>query len=448
MEIKNINGYDLKDETARNQINVLDTFIKPEQFGAVGDGVTDDSQAFIDMIAYVDSIVPTKTYINESSCKDYSNIQFEFSKRYAISKPIDFVNTYGVVLNNLKLIATDNFEGEYLIGFSNFNRQVNMENCYLNGNLKANKCLSVIDNTLGFKIVNGEIIRFKTHGLYFGTGKGHETIISNTKINQVEWGEKDTLNSLVPNGIGLYLDTERYDNHFNNNIINYCLENTMVVKSGANYFNQCHFYGTPVLLDGYHNYINDCYFDTTLLHMKAQNQIKGCTFKSNNDYFIKIIEDFANLWRTSLTYITDCIFSTPKEGGVSTPIIFNETWTDTSKFYAECTNNIFENVTPFKYKSSNFYVPAPWKANTYSGNAISGTCKIGDFIIQWGEVSESGYVNFPEEFTGYVVDVNLTPTGTITGAIPYANDISTKRFWANGVSVKCKWVAIGRVNWD
>ena len=437
--------------TINESIPTINPVIKPEDFGAIGDGVTDDSDAFISMIAYVDSIVPTKTYINEASCKDYSNVSFQFSRRYAISKPITFDNVYGLDLNNLKLTATSNFEGDYLLGFKNPTRQINVNSCYLNGNLKAPKCLHVQDYTLGLKIDNCEITRFLNYGIYM-TNKGHETIISNTKINQVEWGEKDNINELVNYGVGLFLDTERYDNHFINMIINYCHDNTMIVKSGANYFNQCHFYGTPVDIQGSYNYINNCYFDTTQLLMYGFNYVRGCNFSGRgvNDNFIIMSDHYSSRWKYNYSIISDCIFRC-EEPTLNNPIGFNPDWEETDSFTIQTANNSFYNVKFFNYQSPYEYYPAPYKAMEYTGNSENGTVRIGDFSIQWGTITQeqagAGYIFFNKPFDGYEVNVFITPQYTETEGIPFANDINNQRFWANGVHGTCKWVAIGRMNY-
>lgn len=109
-------------------------------------------------------------------------------------------------------------------------------------------------------------------------------------------------------------------------------------------------------------------------------------------------------------------------------------------------------MTPFNYQAYHGVNPAPWKANKGTGNGDNGTCRIGDFLIQWGTITQedaaNGYIFFPKEYDGYLIDVILTPQYTETGGVPYANDMNNKRFWANGVHGTCKWVSIGVVNWE
>ena len=59
-------------------------FLTPEQFGAKGDGVTDDSEAFENMIKYINNNVPVISFVKEAACKDYSKISIIFSKKYAV----------------------------------------------------------------------------------------------------------------------------------------------------------------------------------------------------------------------------------------------------------------------------------------------------------------------------------------------------------------------------
>ena len=423
-------------------------YITPESFGAKGDGVTDDTDAFNDMIDYIDSIVSLEPV---DSYKDYSMIRIIFSGKYAISSPIVFSNTYGLVLNKLSLIATDDFSGDYLLGFNGNQKEVTIDNCILNGNLHVNKCLFIDDYVLVFRIVNSHITRFNQYGIYANDDKGHELMISKCKINQVEWNERENLNNLVDSGIGLYLGTERYDNTICENVINYCKDYTLVVKSGSNFFSNNHFYWKDVKIDGFKNFIQGCYFDGVQLSIMGDNYIDGCYFGSDTGRaFIKINETYSNSWRSELIRITNSLFHNKGEAGsIANDIIFDSSWEDhESEFTCETIGNTFYAVDGFMYRSGYSYYPEQWKSNRWTGaNSFGeeGSCRIGDLLIQYGTISESGTVTFPIEFALAPFIVNLEKHAQ-SSHDPYATDVTTTGFTANSIDVSTNWVAIGRMN--
>lgn len=56
------NGYEVKDATARKKIELLNNYVTPEMFGALGDGVADDTQAFIDAVSTGKKVVANGNY--------------------------------------------------------------------------------------------------------------------------------------------------------------------------------------------------------------------------------------------------------------------------------------------------------------------------------------------------------------------------------------------------
>lgn len=451
----NVSDTLIAEKISNFEINVLKektNYITPEMFGAKGDGETDDIQAFKDMIAYIDSIVPTKELPNEASIKDYSYITIKFSGIYAVKETINFTNTNGLILDNLKLIALPNFIGNDLILLDGGSRDTTFNNCILNGKLNVKNIITINDYSLVTRITNCWLTRFTEKGLYAGTGKGHELIVANTKINQVEWGERNDLATLVSHGIGIYLTNQRYDNHFTNVIINYCKEYSVENYSGANYFNQCHFYWTGVNNIGYHNYYEQCYFDGVPLKTKGFIFVRNCNFGSESDPFIHITDTYSNNWAYQNSHLIGNIFQNKGSiGAITNSIVFDDSsWIGhENDFSIEMLGNDFYDCPLMTYRTPFVYAPDPFKANIYTGNGDAGSVRIGDTLIQYGIVNEqqagSDYVYFPQAYEGYTIDVILVPLDA-NSPTAFAGDINNQRFWANGVHGSVKWLAIGRMN--
>lgn len=424
-------------------------YLTPEMFGAVGDGETDDSGAILDMIDYINDNVPTEP--SDYQNKDWSYISIKFNGVYAVSEPITITNSYGAKIVNLHLIATDDFTGDYLIGFDGGTRELTIENCILNGNLSVNKCLFIDDYTLVIRIVNTHITRFKEYGLYANDDKGHEIMMSKCKINQVEWAEREDLPTLVEAGTGIYLGTQRYDNYFNESVINYCHDFNLVVKSGSNWFTNIHFYWSDVNIDGNYNYIDGCYFDGSELFIKGINYVDNNYFGSDDgDPFIKITETYSNYWKTDLMRISNNVFQNKgTAGSITDSIEFDSSWSGhTNMFRAETIGNNFNGCPTFLYRGNPVYFPEQWKTNQWTGSQTfgnNGSVKIGDLLIQYGTISSSGYITFPTEYALAPFFVNITNNGA-QSSTPWAGDISTTRFYANGVSTTSTWFAVGRIN--
>ena len=176
--------YNIKDKIAREKIKKIENktfYFTPEMYGAIGDGITDDYLAFEKMINDINNIVPNIDFINESSCKDYSHISIKFTQKYLITKPLIFSNCYGLNIENLHLIAGENFIGDSLFILNNISREINILNCIFNGNFYVNNCFTLQDYSLIIRINNSQFTRFKKFGFY-ATSKGHEIIMNNCKI--------------------------------------------------------------------------------------------------------------------------------------------------------------------------------------------------------------------------------------------------------------------------
>lgn len=436
--------YNIKDEVAREHIK----YYTPEEFGAVGDGITDDISALQDMFDTIEETLPTEP--SDYQNKDWSGVRIIFSQKYAISTPLLITNSYGLVLDKCNLIATNNFVGDYLLGFDGGTREITIENSILNGNLRANKCIFVDDYTLVFRVVNSQITRFAQYGIYLNDDQGHEVMINKCKINQVEWAERNSLSTLVASGTGVYFGTNRHDSYMSNTVINYCRDYSLYINGGgANFITDCHFYWTDIVNKGNRNFFTKCYFDGTQLLTQGFVNIDGCKFGSDDgNAFIKFIDTYAYRWRYDYSSITNCVFENAgPHDSITDSVIFDETWEGhEDEFRIECIGNIFYDCPNFLYRTIDYYVPEQWKRNIWTGNqqfGNDGSCRIGDLLIQYGKVTASGYVNFPIEYAIKPFIVSIDKHGA--GSQPMANDVSATRFYANNVDTECEWFAIGRM---
>ena len=82
--------------------NKTQPIITPEQFGAVGDGVTDDTEAI---------------QRASDSCKSGQTLQFKANTKYKISDTITFYRTNVIDGNGCFIMMDDNFRGETRFAF-------------------------------------------------------------------------------------------------------------------------------------------------------------------------------------------------------------------------------------------------------------------------------------------------------------------------------------------
>lgn len=427
-----------------NTILKKTTYVTPEMYGAVGDGIQDDTEALQRMITVIEGSLPTRNFEGEESCKDYSIIQFQFRGQYKITRPIVFEKTYGVLLDNLKLIAGNGFDGEGMLVFKTVTRNFRAMNMTLNGNHKADKCLVIHDYTLTFDMTNAEITQFKKYGLY-ADGKGHELKINNMKVNQYEWGERTGSSSGV--GTGVYLGEERHDNHITQLVVNYCNKNGLEIHGGTSTFMNCHFYSCDVVNKGRYNTYDNCYFDNAPFKTKGFfNLSNSLLLKSGNDttpfiYLTDTTEE--NKWEFDTSNLNGNSFKSEKQ--VYHPVNLGYMTTN-PKF--NTIGNTFYYVTPFTYHGTGGHTKNPWdEARETYGNEESGYRIYGDLAIIWGHITENGFCTYPNGLAlaetihiGFERQDNKNPN-----LIPWANTIRPNQFWANSVGTgsTVKWVVVG-----
>ena len=423
------------------------TYVTPEMYGAVGDGIQDDTEALHKMFRDIEAALPTKEFENEEPCKDYSVMEFQFRGKYKISKPLTFESTYGLVLNNLKLSAANNFEGEGLLVFNTVTRNFKATNMTLNGNLVAEKCIAIHDYTLTFDLMNVEITHFTKYGIY-ADGKGHELKINNAKVNQFEWGEKTGL-LVAEEGTGIYLGPERHDNHISQLVANYCKKSGLEIEGGTSTFMNCHFYSCDVLNKGRYNQYVNCYFDNAPFKtMGFFTLSSSLLLKSGADTtpFIYLLDATdEGRWLFDTCNLSDNNFKS--ETQILKAVDLGE-MTENPRF--NTIGNTFYYVTPFTYHAPLGHTRNPWdEARESYGDEDNGYKIYGNMAIIWGMKTGNGFCTYPNELTlketisiSFERQDNANPN-----LIPWANTIKNNQFWANSVGENStvKWVVIGIV---
>lgn len=424
-------------------------YVTPETYGAIGDGVADDTDAFIKMIKDVESGLRERVFDTEvEACKDYSTVNFKFAGKYKISKPIVFNNTYGLSLNNLNLIASPIFAGDAMLKFEYITRNFNANNLTINGNHVAKTCIWVNDYTLTFNIVNAEITQFTKYGIY-ADGKGHELKFVNVRVNQFEYEDKKQM-LVTDAGTGIYLGENRYDNNFTNLIVNYCTVAGMKLYGGSNTFVNSHFYSCEIHNEGRYNTFDDCYFDNapfkTFGFFTLTNSL---LLKSAGDtapfvYFVDSADD-AKSW----VYDT-CVMNNNSFKAVDyvSKAIDLGGFSELPRFTT--VGNTFYYVTPFTSHGRLGHTRNPWDEERESyGDTESGYKIYGNLAIIWGVASENSFVTYPNGLElsetlhiGFERQDNANPN-----LIPWANSIKSNQFWVNSVGTNStvKWFVIGIV---
>ena len=368
-----------------SQLEHKTNYVTLEQFGAIGDGVTDDTEAFKNLINYIDSL---NNYSYDGySLRDCSKLKLVFNGLYAIKETITFPNVYSLVLDGLRLRALDDFKGDVLLNFSGVVIDSNIINCNIDGNLKTNTIL-LSNYNLNINLSNNNIHHFTNYGLKM-INKGHEMKVVGNKIYQYTWGEFVNSTPALSTGIGLVIDSDRHDNRFTDNIICYCNENLLILKGGTNTFVNNHFYNgkkEDTFLDvrGSYNEFNSCYFDGVYINLYAYNNIKNSLFITNKNAncFIKLNSSNTDLWKFSLTSILGNKFKSLNK--IGTPFVANGF--DFENLKCNIYDNIYDNVTPFSLIPSPTYNPSPFNQFKRSLNE-EGYEIIGDVKYMWGTCS-------------------------------------------------------------
>lgn len=421
----------------------FNSFVSPATFGAKGDGVTDDTVALNKMLTFCKSKAKVREFEGEESCFDWTYVNMLFNGKYLISSPLIFTNTYGVKLDGLNIVSSDTFSGDSLIMFNGGTRNACLTNCNLDGALQANSCVRVDDYYVSIHVSNVNIHHFKKVGVNL-QGKGHEVELSNVKINQVEWGEYKQINTVLSEGVGVYVSAVSNDHNFTNTVINYCKDSCLKIDGGAVSVVNCHFYGGDVVNNGTRNAFSSCYFDGANLKTKGFFFVDNCVFHHSGEDvtpFIHLTDTKENVWKYESSSITNCKFTASKQTAKCVELGLQDNLPRMTAI-----GNSFYYVTPFNTRST-ANSPNPWELPTYTiGNTESGCFIQNELVFAWGTANADGFCEYPSGVTIPIIFnfvLQRLDNGSTRDVFP--NTIQNNKFYLNGTDGhSVKWLVIGR----
>lgn len=405
------------------KFNSIACYITPEMFGAKGDGITDDLQAFKNMLLYMTNTAKNISVGGSESVKDFGEFTVIFAGKYAISNTINLPSCYNLKFEGLYISCTDNFIGDFLIKSEGIFRNSFFNNCIFDGNWWKASCMLIESSSLSNRFDNCQFRRYKEFGLKAGDNKGHELIISNCKCNQYEWGDENEDNMPQTQGVGLYIGVNRFDNQITNCVLNYCKGSALKIDGGSNFIDNTHIYspngdgsyGVEIL--GNHNYFNNCFFDYTTVLLSGLNSIKNSFFMGDDLNFIVLSETNDNKWKYETSSITGNSFK-GNAGKITEPIkALNFSLTNN---LLNMYDNTFNNCETFYSYPSQTTNPSPFKVFKENLNT-TGYQIVGNIKYMWGYATCSSQVILD---CSRILNVQISP----------ATESSINDFYVSGVT--------------
>lgn len=416
-------------------------YIKPEYYGAVGDGTTDASPGINTMLQNVIASCGEYTY-DGFVYKDVTKTKFIFQGKYSISSGIKITApVYKLCLEGLNLEVSDTLDpvqDQSMLSFSGGASMVKILDCDFNCRFKINNgiivngsycnaniierlrlygfltlgvTLSPSENSIGNKILDSDIYQVETYTvtppvtLTTGIGVSTNSDTHNTVIKAVNFG-------CIKN-IPLYLNGE-YDTILNCEFSSIDETSLSTVAISRN------------------SLISECNFTDVVLKIGGSTKVTECSFYIYNGTGVGIIQltdTFARFIRGTLIRNNSIYYGgdNVSEGGF--PIM----WTQNRPISGDVSviDNIYQgnnikaqlpNLSSYMKDAIIKLVPegtAIWSSFSTDGSSLSAI-QIGDILIHWGVVGEqsgsgtSKVVNFQRSYadTNYSrFVVPHTPTG-------------------------------------
>ena len=435
---KFFNSIDMKDSSsiykvlvAGDKIGELGTgIITPEDYGAIGDGKTDDTNAIKSMIADIYAKAPMIELRPTLSLPDLRGFTIFMKGVYLISEPMTFTSGFGLTLYNVNLIASSTFSGTGLLMFTVDVRNCNICNGKLVCNYNCDEAISVSGYNLALIIDSVQIFSYKKIGIH-DSGNGFETVISNCNINQVEYGHLEDSPYPVTEGTGIKIENNHTDCHIVSTVTSYNFNYEIYIEGGVSIVSDCHFYGrTSKCYIGPYHQVSNVFFDNVPVEISDNNSFNNCMFSrsvNNVPYLIKLI---ANSYY--YTRFSNCTFR-----GQSSQTVFDDTGVS-SKFIG-LVNSSFVGIPYARFQTERSTGWQPW-SDTKINYSNPGSAQIGQMVFNWGKSSNTGTITLPEPFDLDPFYVSVTPidSGTIK-----VDSYTKTSITVSGTSTNFMWFALG-----
>ena len=314
----------------RESVSVLD-------FGAVGDGVTDDTAAIQAAITYAFS----------------TNVKIEVTGNkgvFKVSAPIVYPAGSLVTLRNIKLVAASTFDvtryvievTSQLAGLCNFD--LSFEDLYIDASHRGG-CLR-IDNYIRVTVFNCTFVHFSTCGLRLdGTLDSHECLISKVGAFEYLYNEPGYL---TPTATSVGLQINSFDNEVNQ-YVSYYTGYGLVVNAQYNLISQAHVgggtYAVRITENAAFTSIAQSYVDSAsvLWENPWNSEITGTKFltdTTNATFAFIVLKSLSSNLSMYGVKVTQCSFS---NNGVATVISVKSDTSAGTFNYADLRNNYIEN---------------------------------------------------------------------------------------------------------
>lgn len=270
------------DGTVAEKLDELISYTKlnPRNFGVVGDGVTDDSDAIDALLSYMQSIaqIDHRGFNMRGTGIDFSGLTC------SVSRPINLMGFSNYTLVAPAFTASPDFVGDSLISIfkrSEHDWQINnitFISPYFDCNWACDYAVSLTDY-VKVKLLGGYIYRYRKKGINsvkHPTRNCHELNLVGTFIFQTEAGEDYPAD--ITEGEAYYIDSP--DNNFSNVVIGYQKSNIGTATGGPTHFSNCHFYGGRgrKIYGNTSDHFIGCYFDGVELVIGSRTTVLGNLF--------------------------------------------------------------------------------------------------------------------------------------------------------------------------
>lgn len=435
---KFFNSIDMKDSSSIYKVLVAGDkigelgkgIITPEDYGAIGDGKTDDTNAIKSMISDIYAKAPMINLRPTLSLPDLRGFTIFMKGVYLISEPMTFTSGYGLTLYNVNLIASSTFNGTGLLMFTSDMRNCNICNGKLVCNYNCDEAISVSGYNLALIIDSVQIFSYKKIGIH-DSGNGFETVISNCNINQVEYGHLEDSPYPVTEGTGIKIESNHTDCHIVSTVTSYNFNYEIYIEGGVSTVSDCHFYGrtSKCYIGPYHQFSN-VFFDNVPVEISDNNNFNNCVFSSSVNSVTYLIKLIANSYY--YTRFSNCTFR-----GKSSQTVFDDAGVS-SKFIG-LVNSSFVGIPYARYQTERSTGWQPW-SDTKINYSNPGGAQIGQMVFNWGKSNTVGTLKLPEPFDLDPFYVSVTPldNGTIK-----VDSYTKTNITVSGTSTNFMWFALG-----